>query len=132
MGKKKWAYLLVIVALLGIVFCSGCNKKQLAEEDMVTMHVAVLKGPTGIGLAHLIQSEQEKEKSFYEFNIAGSPDAINGNIINGSIDVAAVPTNLAATLYQKTEGNVQMLAINTYGTLYILSNDDSLQTMSDL
>ncbi len=130
--KKKGILLFLALVMMSTVLFVGCGQKKLAEEDMVTMHVAALKGPTGVGLAHLMQTEQAKEKSFYQFTLAGAPDEIVSNVANGSIDIAAVPTNLAATLYQKTAGKVQMIAINTYGTLYLLAKDDTITSMADL
>jgi len=53
-------------------------------------------------------------------------------VANGEVDIAAVPTNLAATLYNKTNGNVQMAAINTLGVLYILENGDTINSIADL
>ena len=57
---------------------------------------------------------------------------ISPNLINGTLDIAAVSTNLASTLYHRTEGGVQLLALNTLGVLYILENGDSVRSVSDL
>ena len=53
-------------------------------------------------------------------------------LTNGDFDIAAVATNVAANLYAKTNGGVQICALNTYGVLYILENGDSIQSMADL
>jgi NitT/TauT family transport system substrate-binding protein len=53
-------------------------------------------------------------------------------LINGDADIAAVATNVAANLVNKTDGGIQVLAINTPGVLYILEKGDTVQTMSDL
>ena len=46
--------------------------------------------------------------------------------------MAALSTNLASTLYHKTEGGIQLLALNTLGVLQILENGDSISSMKDL
>ena len=64
--------------------------------------------------------------------MAGAPDEIVGKIIQGEFDIAAVPTNLAATLYNKTEGKVKLAALNTMGILYVVENGDTIQSIADL
>jgi len=95
--------------------------------------IATLKGPTGMGMVKMISDNEEKITSNrYEVNIVGAPDEIVGKISTGEIDIAAVPTNLAATLYNKTNGGVQILAINTLGVLNILEKGDTIKNISDL
>ena len=53
-------------------------------------------------------------------------------IVQGQVDVAAVPSNLASVLYQKTDKNVSVLAVNTLGVLYLVENGDSIQSVDDL
>ncbi|MDR1570886.1 MAG: ABC transporter substrate-binding protein [Oscillospiraceae bacterium] len=90
--------------------------------------VVALKGPTGIGMAKMMADEN----SPFSFTLAGSPDEIVAAIASGSADIAAAPTNLAATLYNKLDGDVRLLALNTLGVLHILENGDSIQSVSDL
>ncbi len=68
----------------------------------------------------------------YEFSLAASPDEIVPMIVQGQVDVAAVPSNLASVLYQKTDKNVSVLAVNTLGVLYLVENGDSIQSVDDL
>ena len=49
------------------------------------------------------------------------------------VDIAAVPANLAATLYQKTQGGVTVLAVNVLGVLYVGElGGETVQTVADL
>lgn len=99
----------------------------------VDINVAVLKGPTAIGMVRLMSStESGAAKNNYHFTVAGTADEITASIIKGDIPVAAVPCNLAATLYNKTKGGVTVCAVNTLGVLYILDTGDSVQTLADL
>lgn len=68
----------------------------------------------------------------YNFTLAGSVDEVLGSIITGEYDIAAVPTNVASILYNKTEGKVQVAALNTLGVLYCVEIGDSIQSISDL
>ena len=93
----------------------------------------MLKGPTGIGAVKLMSdSDAGNTLNKYTFSLSSDPTDISGGIVNGSIDIAACPLNLASVLYKKTNGNVQMLAINTLGTLYIVSKDPTITKLADL
>ena len=83
-----------------------------------------------MGMVQLM--ENNSEVNDYQFTLATAPDDIIGEVIAGNIDIAAVPTNLAATLYQRTQGSIEIAAVNTLGVLYILENSDSIQGMGDL
>ena len=71
-----------------------------------------------MGMAQLLDDDK------YEFTIAASPDEIVPMIVQGQVDVAAVPANLAAVLYQKTDKNISVLAVNTLGVLYLVENGE--------
>ncbi len=115
---------LAILAAALMLFAIGCKK-----EDAATAHIGALKGPTGLGLAYMMQQEATDRRTIELFD---APDAITGKFISGELDIAAVPINLASVLYNKTEGNVRMLCVNTLGVLYILENGDTVRELSDL
>lgn len=95
--------------------------------------LGTLKGPTGMGMAKLLSDNSNGEsKNSYSVTVAGAPDDITAAVISGDLDIAAVPTNLASVLYAKTEGEVQMLALNTLGVLYILENGNTINSVEDL
>lgn len=99
----------------------------------VDINIAALKGPTGIGLVQIMAAQQEgTAANNYTFTLSAAPDEITGKLINGELDIAAVPTNLAAVLYNKTQGKIRMAAVNTLGVLYILERGDSIQSLADL
>lgn len=96
-----------------------------------SVKVAALKGPTAMGMTKLM-SDDETEGYPYEFTICASPDEISPMIAQGTVDIACVPANLGAVLYNKTEGQVETLAVNTLGVLYIVENGDSVNSVADL
>jgi NitT/TauT family transport system substrate-binding protein len=98
-----------------------------------TIRVAALKGPTGIGLVKLMEDQANGlTADDYQVNLFGSPDEIVAQLTSKQVDVAALPTNLAAVLYQKTNQQVRLLAINTLGVLYILEKGDTVHALTDL
>ena len=68
----------------------------------------------------------------YNFSIAASADEVTPKLVQGEADIAAVPANLASVLYNKTQGQVEVLAVNTLGVLYIVENGDTVQSVEDL
>ncbi|MHC1786889.1 MAG: ABC transporter substrate-binding protein [Christensenellales bacterium] len=117
--------------LLALILCLTLGAAQGGQDPAGTvqpLRILALKGPTGMGMAPLIAQADPA----YRFTLAAAPEELTGSIVSGNFDLAAVPTNLAALLYQKTKGAVQMLAINTLGVLYILEKGDSVQGVGDL
>ncbi len=96
-----------------------------------TLKVVALKGPTAMGLTKLM-NDNETEKFGYDFQIVAAPDEVTTMVGNGSVDIACIPANLGSVLFNKTEGKVQALAINTLGVLYICENGDTVKSVSDL
>ena len=102
-----------------------------AQKTDVT--VAALIGPTGMGLVGLMDDQDKGEaQNNYSFILSGTPDDIVAKITSGEADIAAVPVNLAPTLYNKTNGNVELNAINTLGVLYVVENGETVKTLADL
>lgn len=126
--KKVLAVVLAMVLIFGL--CSGCNSQPAVKTDV---RVVGIKGPTGIGLAGLWeQQEQGTAKNNYTFSLVSVPSDAGSRLVAKEADIAAVPTNLAAALYKKTNGAIQMLAVNTLGVLHILENGDTVQSVEDL
>lgn len=125
--KKILALFLAAVMLIGMAACSK------NEKTGVTVNIGVLKGPTGMGAAWLMdQNEQGLSANSYNFTIAGAPDVLTGQLISGDMDMAALPTNAISTLYNKTEGKITVLGVNALGVLYVLENGDRINSVVDL
>lgn len=139
--KRLLAFVLVAVLLVGV--CVGCGKKDGNEvnngresEDGKKggmVRITAIAGPTGVGLVNLMQANADKDTvNSYTFNVVSDPTQAVAAITSGDADIAAVPTNLASTLYKKTNGKVQVLAVNTLGVLHILERGEDIQTVGDL
>lgn len=143
---KKILSVLAVILCLTIVFSScasgGENESSTGDNESTTLetdgekaaiNLGLLKGPTGMGAAVLLEADEAgTAKADYELTLAGAPDVLQSGLINGTLDMAALPTNVAAVLNSKTEGKVQILAVNTLGVIYIMSNSDSVKSVADL
>ena len=132
----------VIAIVCTMVLCmslfAGCSPKEptAAPEpsEPVAINIAALKGPTGMGLVKLMADSDAGEtgNNNYTFSISGAIDEITPKLIQGTVDIAAVPANLAAVLYNNTKGQVKVLAINTLGVLYIVEKGETVKSVEDL
>lgn len=136
--KKLFSALLVLTLILGFAACSAPAGKDNETPDpseflSESFKIGFLKGPTGIGAAQLMEeAEKGNLQVNYDFTLEADASVIAGSIINGSLTVAAVPTNMASTLYNKTEGKVKIVAINTLGVLHILEKGNTVNSVADL
>ncbi|MBQ8683666.1 MAG: ABC transporter substrate-binding protein [Clostridia bacterium] len=134
---------LAAAVLLSLTLLAGCAGEPAPESsapvssapayEPVDINITAIAGPTGVGLVDLMQKQADKTAANnYAFNVVSDPAQAVAAISNGSADIAAVPTNLASTLYKKTGGKVQVLAVNTLGVLHILENGESISSVADL
>ena len=104
-----------------------------AAGSGTVIRVGSLKGPTSMGLAELMdRAEKGETENDYTFTMAGKADELVGSIASGDLDIVLVPANVASILYTKTQGNVNVIDINTLGVLYVVASDDSISSMEDL
>lgn len=121
---------------------AGSVSSGASSDSYVLPNLMVLSGPTGVGAAKLM-ADNENVTPDAVANGAAAPvintaaveadnQMVSSALINGDVDIAAVATNVAANLSAKSEGAIQVLAVNTLGVLYILEKGDSVQSMADL
>lgn len=97
------------------------------------VRLGVLKGPTGIGASRLLAlNEAGETRNRYSVTVLAEATDMIAQIASGQLDIAAIPTNAAASLYNKTSGDVRLVALNTAGVLYILENGNTVNDVSDL
>lgn len=138
--KKLLATLLALTLLLSLSACGNNDSVSSSPESSseptytaVDMSVAYMTGPTGIGMAKLnADSDAKLTANNYSFTVASAATDITGKFLKGEINIASVPTNVAATLFNKSNGKVRMLAVNTYGVLSILEKGNTIKSIQDL
>ena len=115
---------------------SGAASSEAEENTLSTadpVRIAGLKGPTTMGLVNLLPMQEDGSANLrYDLQLYGAADEIVPLLTKGELDMAAIPANLAATLYQKTEGAIQVMAVNTLGVLYVVEKGDTVQSVADL
>ena len=125
--KKMIAF--ILMAAMMVSFTAA-----FAETEQVTLRLGGLKGATSIGMVKLLSDAEKGETQVnYDFTMAAAADELAPLMIQGKMDVLAVPANLASVLYNKTEGKVQFAAVNTLGVVYVVEKGgETVQTVADL
>lgn len=117
-------------AMLGALL-TGCGSGK--AEEKVTVKVGALKGATTLGLLPLEDKAANGEADEnYEFSMMTAADELLPMMIKGELDIALLPSNVASILYQKTNGGVTVIDINTLGVLYMVSGDSSVTGVENL
>ena len=136
---KKSLIAVFVVLACALLMCCACTQQTSSSASSSSasasassnvaaqkVRVMALNGPTGIGMAKLSQEDA------YDVRFVGATDEVVSAVSSGAVDIAAVPTNLASVLYNKTSGGIQLIAVDTYGTLYLLENGESVSSLGDL
>lgn len=114
-------------------FYYNAETTEAQADSELAVNVSVLSGTTGFGMAQLMQKHADGEAALnYNFKVETDASNITAALIKGSVDIAALPTNAASTLYNKTQGGIQLLAINTRGVLYLLDKGNGVETFEQL
>lgn len=131
---------ITLTLLLIVAAFAGCNGLKNGTESSAPtpvakadINIAGLKGPTTMGLVKVYDdNEKGAAANNYTFTIAGSADEITPKLTKGELDIAAIPANLASVLYNKTEGKIKVLGINTLGVVYIVEKGEAIKNLADL
>ena len=133
--KKFVSLLLAVLLTVSLFTACGQEKDPVSSTpaEKAAVNLTAIAGPTGVGLVSLLEkNEAGTAANKYTLNLVTDPTQAVAAITGKTADIAAVPTNVASTLYKKTGGNVQVLAVNTMGVLYMLENGNSVKSVADL
>jgi len=146
---KKNKLTILLCAIIAVSMLYGCSSKNAASGTdvpaatasaspspaaQVKVTVAGLAGPTSIGMIKMISEKAlNSEKYAVDYQVAAAPDELTGKLLSGEVQIAALPTNSVAVLYSKTKGEIQFLAQNTLGVLYLVGKDSAgITSLKDL
>ena len=133
--KKIVSLLLALVLALSLAACgqkeAGTTPADDTPAEKVTIRLGGLKGPTSMGMVKLLADAGTGDTANeYAFTMAASANELTPQLVQGELDILAVPANVASILYNQTEGGVQLLAVGTLGVLYIVEKGG--ETVTDI
>lgn len=139
MFKRLISIILTAILMFGVSGCgmSAVQKETVndaVQEEKTVIRIGAMAGPTAMGMVKLrSDAESGNTDNEYEFqDFASDASAFVTPLATGDIDIAAVPSNLAANIYNKTEGKVSVLAVNVLGVLNLVERGDSVNSIADL
>ena len=125
--KKLLAVMLSVIMVFSFAACAGKsanNEGESQTEETTTIRIGAMAGPTAMGMVKLRKDSENGNTK--------NASAFVTPLATGEIDIAAVPSNLAANIYNKTEGKVQVVAVNTLGVLNLVERGNTVNSISDL
>ena len=135
--KKMISLLLALTLALTLCACVTPKTPMPIEDggksaaQPVTVRLGGLKGPTSMGMVKLLDdAESGATENGYAFTMAASANELTPQLVQGELDIIAVPANVAAILYNQTEGGVELLAAGTLGVLYMVEKGG--ETVTDV
>jgi len=112
---------------------ASAESTESTADTGTAIRVTAMKGPTAMGMVKMMQDAADGTLAVdATFDILSAVDEISPLLVKGEADMAAVPANLASVLYNKTEGGIEVLAVNTLGVLYICEKGESVSSVADL
>ncbi len=127
--KRLFSLLIASLLLSGMLLSLGA----CLPVDDYKVTVAYLSGSTGIGMAKMIDDDKEVGKYNFVSDYAAATNLRDALLApNSKIDIATLPTNVAAQVYNKTNGKYRVVALNTLGVLYIATNGVNIDSLQDL
>ena len=125
--------IVILLALLLLLTCLACAKKP-AQEAAAALRVGALKGPTSMGLVNLRKAAENGELTdTYTFTMVTDASELAASLAAGDVDIALIPANLAAVLYnKKTEKGIEVIDVNTLGVLYCVTGAEGISSVQDL
>ncbi|WP_455382109.1 ABC transporter substrate-binding protein, partial [Salinispira pacifica] len=138
--RVAWAFAAAVLALVASIgFAEGVREASpagqrpaVAEKSPVTLRVATLRGPTGMGMIRLLDGPAQIEEGVSaSYEVVGTPELMVSRILSGEVDVASLPLNLAAKLYNSGV-DYRLAAVNVLGVLYLVSDGEEVSSLDDL
>ena len=127
--KKAMSIILVLSLVLAILMgcTSSANKTPETNAGEIESLKIKVAAPSGAPTLSMIKMFKENPSfgDHVEVNYESikSPDLMASRILSEEIDIAVVPTNLAASLYNKG-ANYKLAASSVWGVLYIVGNQE--------
>ncbi|HAP31900.1 MAG TPA: hypothetical protein DCQ14_02415 [Firmicutes bacterium] len=104
---------------------------QLNSIPALTVRVAVPDGVPALSIVRLLRERPSMGKNVtISYEVVRSPELMAARVVSGEADIAMVPTNLAAVLYNR---NVpyRLVSANAWGMLYVVSSE-KIRSWQDL
>ncbi|MCQ2575335.1 MAG: ABC transporter substrate-binding protein [Treponema sp.] len=112
----------LVLTLLSVFFCYGQEAVKLG----------ILTGPSCVPAAYVLENYKVKDDVPVSYEKYSDPQALVAKILTGEINIGFLPVNVAAKVYNSTEGKIQLLAVVGRGNLKVITVDNTVNKFTDL
>jgi len=115
--------MILTLTAVGVVFFAGCGSSGEEAYRNGRINIIAMNGPTGMGLGHLRNVVQNDANHSFSMDFVGTPAAAIAALANRSADVASIPANTAAVLFNQGNIDIQVVAINATNVLHLVQRN---------
>ncbi|MBP7742287.1 MAG: ABC transporter substrate-binding protein [Aliarcobacter sp.] len=116
-----------IITAIALLFYVNVSAEEKLEKLILSGPVASVSHP----LIHMVESGALNDiAKKVEFVLWKNPDELRALTLRNRADFIAVPTNVAANLYNK-EVDLKLLNVSVWGILGMITRDKTLKTLAD-
>lgn len=120
-----------LLCLLLVIFPVSCGNPAGKKGQKTTLTIATLRGPSSMGMIRLIDSLEQEADPDIVVRMVNEPLQVRKMMLDGSADLAVLPTTMAAIVYNKGL-DYKLIAIPVWGTLYLFGEDTTVRQWDDL
>ncbi|MBR5401104.1 MAG: ABC transporter substrate-binding protein [Treponema sp.] len=108
----------------GLVLCAGVAAQEI--------HFGVLNGPSCIPAGYLLDDTSAVKGAVVSYEKYADPQALLPKMLKGEVDIGFLPANVAAKVYNSTNGAIKVCAITGNGNISLITTDPNVKQLADL
>lgn len=122
-----------LILCITMLSAAAQGVQEISDEPMErTVSIAALQGPTGFGLARILdRGAVETDTITFDSQVLSAPPEAISRLASGELDAALLPVNLAAVIYNRGLG-VTVPAVTGMGMIHLMSRDHTIRSWEDL
>lgn len=119
----------MIFKKISAVFASFLICAALSSQEI---RVGLLNGPSCIPAAYLMENTKSIKNVKITYTKYADPQALLPKLLKNEADIGFLPPNVAAKVYNSTNGAIQVCAITGNGNLSLITKDKNVTSLQDL
>jgi NitT/TauT family transport system substrate-binding protein len=113
--------------MLSLIF----SLASLGADPVETYTLSILKGPSGMAAAWMMENPPSSAQATIQFTVAGGADIVTAKLISGEIHGGVLPLNVAVKLYNSGV-SLRALAVVGNGMVKFLSSDPAMNSLESI
>lgn len=111
----------------GLVLCAGVFAAGTQE-----IRLGLLNGPSCIPAGYLLDEAAPVKGAKLTYEKFADPQGLLPKMLKGEVDIGFLPANVAAKVYNSSNGAIKVCAITGNGNISLITTDSSVKQLADL